>query len=152
MSDHPHDEHEHEHEHEFELDDLTSEFQTLRFEVQGGVAVVTISRPDALNALNAQVLYELGAAFELAQGDLGVRALVVTGSGRAFAAGADVAGLQGLSDGFAGRESALAGQDVMHAAPAAADRPGPGVRSDFHRAARFRGRGFGARAREPGRR
>lgn len=119
MSKQPHDDHNHEHdhdghEHELELDDLTSELQTLHFEVQDGVAVITIDRPEALNALSAQVLYELGAAFELAQGDLGVRALVITGSGRAFAAGADVAGLGAVNDGFSGRESALAGQDVMN--------------------------------------
>ena len=119
MSDHrhdhdEHDEHEHDTEHELELDDLTSELQTLHFEVREGVAVITIDRPEALNALSAQVLYELGAAFELAQGDLGVRALVLTGSGRAFAAGADVAGLTTVSDGFSGRENALAGQDVMN--------------------------------------
>lgn len=113
MSDHRHD-HDEQDDHELELDDLTSELQTLHFEVREGVAVITIDRPEALNALNAQVLYELGAAFELAQSDLGVRALVVTGSGRAFAAGADIAGLSGFSDGFSGRESALAGQDVMN--------------------------------------
>ncbi len=99
---------------ELELDDLSSELRTLRFEVTDEVAVITIDRPDALNALSSEVLYELGVAFELAQADLGVRALVITGSGRAFVAGADVGSLQGLSDGFSGREGALAGQDVMN--------------------------------------
>ena len=64
---------------ELELSDLSSELQTLEFDVQDGVAVITINRPEALNALNAQVLYELGIAFELAQADLGVQALVITG-------------------------------------------------------------------------
>ena len=123
MSDaHDHSEHDYlEHDHdlldaqdELELSDLSSELQTLEFEVEDGVAVITINRPEALNALNAQVLYELGVAFELAQADLGVRALVITGSGRAFVAGADIAGLQGTTDSFSGRESALAGQDVMN--------------------------------------
>ncbi len=111
----------HEHDHdlldeydELELSDLSSELQTLEFDVTDGVAVITINRPEALNALNAQVLYELGVAFELAQADLGVQALVITGSGRAFVAGADIAGLQGSTDSFSGRESALAGQDVMN--------------------------------------
>lgn len=99
---------------ELELDDLSSELRTLRFEVTDEVAVITIDRPDALNALSSEVLYELGVAFELAQADLGVRALVITGSGRAFVAGADVGSLQGLNDGFSGREGALAGQDVMN--------------------------------------
>ncbi len=98
-----------------ELTDLSSELRTLHFEVIDEVAVITIDRPDALNALSGEVLYELGVAFELAQADLGVRALVITGSGRAFVAGADISGLQGLSDGFSGREGSLAGQDVMNA-------------------------------------
>jgi enoyl-CoA hydratase len=106
--------HEHGPEEELELDDITSELRTLRFEVEGQIAVITIARPEALNALSGEVLYELGVAFELAQADLGVRALVITGSGRAFAAGADIGTLQKVDDSFAGRESALAGQDVMN--------------------------------------
>ena len=100
---------------DLELSDLSSELRTLHFEVTDEVAVITIDRPDALNALNGEVLYELGVAFELAQADLGVRALVITGSGRAFVAGADIGSLQGLSDGFSGREGSLAGQDVFNA-------------------------------------
>ncbi len=109
----PHD-HDNGHDDELELDDLTSELQTLRFELEGQIAVITIDRPEALNALSGEVLYELGVAFELAQADSEVRALVITGSGRAFAAGADITNLQKLSDTFSGRESALAGQDVMN--------------------------------------
>lgn len=111
---HDHDAYEDHNEGDLELDDITSELRTLRFEVEDQVALITIDRPEALNALNGEVLYELGVAFELAQADLGVRALVITGSGRAFAAGADIGGLQGLNDGFSGREGALAGQDVMN--------------------------------------
>ncbi len=111
--DHNHDNGHDDHD-ELELDDITSELQTLRFEVEGQIAVITIDRPEALNALSGEVLYELGVAFELVQADSGVRALVLTGSGRAFAAGADITNLQKLSDTFSGRESALAGQDVMN--------------------------------------
>lgn len=89
-------------------------FETLRYEVEGEVAIITIDRPEALNALNGELLLELSLAFELAEGDLGVRALIVTGSGRAFVAGADIANLRNLSDAFSGREAALAGQDVMN--------------------------------------
>ncbi len=90
------------------------EFDHLSISVEDGVAVVTIDRPDALNALNGELLFELAAAFDLAESDMAVRALVITGAGRAFVAGADVANLANLSDAFSGREASLSGQDVMN--------------------------------------
>ncbi|MFA7459509.1 MAG: enoyl-CoA hydratase-related protein [Trueperaceae bacterium] len=101
--------HEHDHEHE-EL-----EFEHLKIDMHDGVAVVTVDRQAALNALNQDVLAELALAFDVAQSDAEVRALVITGAGRAFVAGADIAELQQLSDPFAGREAALIGQEVMNA-------------------------------------
>lgn len=89
-------------------------FEHLRFEEEGGVAVVTIDRQAALNALNQDLLAELGAAFDLAAAMASTRALVVTGAGRAFVAGADIGELTHLSDPFAGREAALIGQEVMN--------------------------------------
>jgi enoyl-CoA hydratase len=89
-------------------------FTHLAYDVEDHVARVTISRPDALNALNDELLIELATTFDLAQADVDVRALVITGEGRAFVAGADLATLRSISDGFAGRETALAGQDVMN--------------------------------------
>jgi enoyl-CoA hydratase len=89
-------------------------FTHLAYDVEDHVARVTISRPDALNALNDELLVELATTFDLAQADVDVRALVITGEGRAFVAGADLAALRSVSDGFAGRETALAGQDVMN--------------------------------------
>ncbi|MEJ2290927.1 MAG: enoyl-CoA hydratase-related protein [Deinococcales bacterium] len=89
-------------------------FEHLRYEVDGGIAVLTIDRQDALNALNDELLTELSIAFEMAEADLEVRALVLTGAGRAFVAGADIAALQRLSDTFAGREASLAGQDLTN--------------------------------------
>lgn len=101
-----------------ETDDLDDEasvdFRMLRYAVEDGVAIVTVNRPDALNALNDELLLELSFAFELAEADLAVRALVLTGEGRAFVAGADIGNLNALSDAFGGREAALAGQDVMN--------------------------------------
>ena len=96
-----------EHHHEAE------EFSYLHYAVEEQVAIITIDRQEALNALNSDLLFELGVAFELAESDHLVRALVITGSGRAFIAGADIAALQQLEGGFAGREAALSGQDVM---------------------------------------
>ncbi|HEX7021446.1 MAG TPA: enoyl-CoA hydratase/isomerase family protein, partial [Trueperaceae bacterium] len=112
MSD-AHDHHAQEHDH-LEAADIAEELEFISYEVEEGVALLTIEREEALNALNAQLLFELGAAFELAESDLEVRALVVTGRGRAFVAGADIKALSALSDSFSGREAALAGQDVMN--------------------------------------
>lgn len=65
-------------------------FETLRFEVADGVGTVTLHRPDKLNALNTVMLEELLAVLEQADADDAVRALIVTGAGRAFCAGADL--------------------------------------------------------------
>ncbi|MBI2078788.1 MAG: enoyl-CoA hydratase/isomerase family protein [Euryarchaeota archaeon] len=59
-------------------------------DVQGHVAVITIDRPEALNALNPKVLTELGEAFTAVANNKEVRAAVLTGSGKAFVAGADI--------------------------------------------------------------
>ncbi len=65
----------------------------VRVEKRGHVALVTIDRPAAMNAVNAQVSAALGAALEEAETDKSVRAVVVTGTGRAFCAGADLKAL-----------------------------------------------------------
>jgi enoyl-CoA hydratase/carnithine racemase len=54
------------------------------------VATITLNRPERLNAVNTTVIRELVAAFDQADGDDGVRAVIVTGAGRAFCAGADL--------------------------------------------------------------
>jgi len=70
----------------------------LRIEVQSGVATLTLDRPDKLNALNVELLEELEHALEALAADARVGALVVTGAGeRAFAAGADVGEISGLT-------------------------------------------------------
>jgi enoyl-CoA hydratase len=68
---------------------------------QGGIAVVTLSRPDRLNAIGTDTLVALDAALNALASDDRVRAFVVTGEGRAFCAGADIDELSGL-DGAAG--------------------------------------------------
>ncbi|KAF0120002.1 MAG: 3-hydroxybutyryl-CoA dehydratase [bacterium] len=57
---------------------------------EGGIAVITLNRPDALNALNAEVGNDLRKATEILREDNEVRVIIVTGQGRAFAAGADI--------------------------------------------------------------
>ncbi|MFG0319238.1 MAG: enoyl-CoA hydratase/isomerase family protein [Planctomycetota bacterium JB042] len=66
----------------------------LKIEVEGGVAVLTVNRPDKLNALNAAVIDALDEAFARFETDDAVRCVVVTGAGeKAFVAGADIAEL-----------------------------------------------------------
>jgi enoyl-CoA hydratase/carnithine racemase len=64
---------------------------TLLYDVADGVATVTLNRPDRLNAVNGAVIADLVAAFDRADADDEVRAVIVTGAGRAFCAGADLA-------------------------------------------------------------
>ena len=78
-----------------------------------GVRVLTIDRPDKLNALNRQTLEALDAAFAAAGEDPAVRAVVLTGSGgTAFVAGADIAEMNALT-AIEGREFSLLGQRLM---------------------------------------
>ncbi|MEI8267028.1 MAG: crotonase/enoyl-CoA hydratase family protein [Betaproteobacteria bacterium] len=68
----------------------SSSFECLLYAVDDGVATITLNRPDKLNAFTAQMRDELIAAFDLTDADDAVRAVVVTGAGRAFCAGADL--------------------------------------------------------------
>jgi enoyl-CoA hydratase len=74
-------------------------YQTLLAETQGPVTLIRLNRPQALNALNTQVLAELIAAFAAYSADDSQRCLILTGSEKAFAAGADVKEMQ--NQGFA---------------------------------------------------
>src|SRR3546814_13143182 len=65
-------------------------YETLLVEQRDAVTLVTLNRPQALNALNSQVLKDLGAAFAAYDADPSQRCLVLTGSEKAFAAGADI--------------------------------------------------------------
>src|SRR5690606_15140938 len=79
----------------------------------GAVRVLTVNRPDKLNALNAATLDALHAAFREAAGDPAVRVVVLTGAGpKAFVAGADIAEMNTLAP-VQGRDFALRGQRMM---------------------------------------
>jgi len=79
-------------------------YETILVEQKDAVTLVTLNRPQALNALNNQVLSELIAAFAAYDADSSQRCLVLTGSEKAFAAGADIKEMQG--QGFADMYSA----------------------------------------------
>jgi len=66
-------------------------------ERRGAVALLTLNREGALNALSRELLEALGARVDAVAADASVRALVITGAGRAFAAGADIAQMRGMS-------------------------------------------------------
>jgi enoyl-CoA hydratase/carnithine racemase len=67
-------------------------FEQITTEVSEGVLTITLNRPERLNAWTAQMGAELRAAFDRADADDEVRAIIVTGAGRGFCAGADLAG------------------------------------------------------------
>ncbi|HEY2189474.1 MAG TPA: crotonase/enoyl-CoA hydratase family protein [Caldimonas sp.] len=64
--------------------------ETTRYDVADGIATITLYRPDKLNAYNGQMRTEIAALFDEADADDAVRAVIVTGAGRAFCAGADL--------------------------------------------------------------
>ena len=66
------------------------EYANILVERRGPVGIVTLNRPQALNALNAALIADLGAAFDDLEGDEAIAAIILTGSERAFAAGADI--------------------------------------------------------------
>jgi len=78
--------------------DLPVKYTTIRFEIDSGIAVVTLDRPDSLNALNRTMLNELLSVVDRTDADDSVRAVVVTGAGRGFCSGADLSRGQGTFD------------------------------------------------------
>jgi enoyl-CoA hydratase/carnithine racemase len=65
-------------------------FETVLYQVEDGIALVTLNRPEKLNAFNTQMMKDLIAVFDETDRDDAVRAVIVTGAGRAFCAGADL--------------------------------------------------------------
>ena len=76
-------------------------YETILVSVEDRVATITLNRPERMNAWTGQLAAEVSAALRAANDDDGVRAVVITGAGRAFCAGADLGGGGGT---FAGRE------------------------------------------------
>src|SRR5258706_2516785 len=88
-------------------------FETLLYAVEDGIATVTLNRPEKLNAFNTQMMRDMIAMFDETDRDDAVRCVIVTGSGRAFCAGADLsAGAQTFDyDARRGEERAARQQD-----------------------------------------
>jgi enoyl-CoA hydratase len=90
-----------------------SDLRYIRVEWDGDLAVVTIDRQDKLNALNADVISELGQVFAALEGDDKVRGILLTGAGdKAFVAGADIGELAKM-DSISGVRVSRAGQEVL---------------------------------------
>lgn len=86
----------------------------IKLEKTGHVAVMTISRPEALNALDSSVLGDIAATAEKVRNDEDIRVLVVTGEGKAFVAGADIGEMKSLN-ADEGRAFGLKGQAALTA-------------------------------------
>jgi enoyl-CoA hydratase/carnithine racemase len=71
---------------------MTMGFETLLYESDGAIATITLNRPAKLNAFTTRMGEEIVAAFRQADADHAVRVIIFTGAGRAFCAGADIAG------------------------------------------------------------
>ena len=90
-----------------------AQFETIRYEVQEGVALIELNRPEVMNAINNQLSFEVYTAFKQVEQDASVRAVVLTGTGRAFCSGQDLgdkAALEGsthLSDSVRERYNLL---------------------------------------------
>ena len=102
-------------------------FETLLYEIADHVCTITFNRPEKMNTWNATVAAELSQAMQDANADAEVRAVVLTGAGRAFCAGAD---LEGGGDTFAGRQADAdstpqenVGRNVQNVFPNEIDKP-----------------------------
>ena len=75
--------------------------ETVRYEVEGGIATITLNRPESLNSMNPEMLETMHVVAQQAADDAAVRCVIITGTGRAFSAGGDVKGMAGRNGGEA---------------------------------------------------
>lgn len=87
-------------------------YQTIRYEKNGSIGIVAINRPEALNALNSTVVSELAQLLDQVEQDTELGALIVTGEGRSFVAGADISEMR-TKTLAEGREFGRQGSAVM---------------------------------------
>ncbi len=87
---------------------MQASYTAIQYELRGATALITLNRPERMNAWNQDMASELSASLKHANADDAVRAVVITGAGRAFCAGAD---LQRGGDTFSGRSEQDSAQD-----------------------------------------
>ena len=80
---------------------------TILVETHPGYRVITLNRPERLNALTAEMADVLMAALEAAEADQSCRALLITGAGRAFCAGQDLTAIAGMAPAEIGASSTI---------------------------------------------
>lgn len=88
------------------------DFKNIILEKEGNIAFIKLNRPKALNALNSETLKELDNAIELIENDAEIYAVVLTGEGKAFVAGADISEMKGLNS-LEGRQFGILGNKVF---------------------------------------
>lgn len=88
------------------------EFNYLKLSKEGKIAIITISRPKALNALNSDLLLELDKIIDLMENDNQVNVIILTGEGKSFVAGADIAQMKDLNF-IEGKEFSKLGNKVF---------------------------------------
>ena len=88
-------------------------YENIKYEVKDQIAFVTIDRPKALNALNEDVLKELYDAFSKFECDAAARVAILTGEGKAFVAGADIAAMSKMN-ALEGRNMMILGHKLMN--------------------------------------
>ena len=86
-------------------------FETLLYAVEDGIATITLNRPEKLNAFTSTMMLELIDAFDATDADDAVRAVIVTGLGRAFCAGADL-GAGGATFDYNARRAEATGESI----------------------------------------
>ncbi len=87
-------------------------YETVQYEVADRICTITLNRPDKLNAWTRQMHLDLRDAMQNAGGDENVRAIILTGAGRGFCAGADMGGLQAIGAGGAVDRTASTHDDL----------------------------------------
>jgi 3-hydroxypropionyl-coenzyme A dehydratase len=86
----------------------------VQIDLQNDIAILKINRPEALNAMNLDVIYELSRAIDLVSGDQGIKVVIITGSGeRSFCAGADISYMVDI-DPVAAEKYASSAQSVLN--------------------------------------
>lgn len=98
-------------------------YETILYEVADGVATITLNRPESYNALTLGALKEINRAFKNARSDRAVRAVVLTGAGKGFCSGADLAEVSANPDAFDIKEALRTGLNVLTVQIRALEKP-----------------------------